>query len=403
MSTFNYTAVSKDGRSQSGSIDAGSFVDAGHMLKEQGLMPLNLTEKTNKAAFEFLQGFTNIALKDKVAFIQNLGLLLKAGVAAPRALRIISKQTSNRKFRNIIDRIAADVESGKSLHDSMSNYPKIFSHIFVSMVEVGELSGNLEKSLDYLSNQLQREADLKSKTKGAMIYPSVIVSAMVIIGIVLSIFVLPKLTATFKEFDTQLPFATRVVIGFTDFMSGHAVIVIGGFIVIVALAVMAFRTPAGKRALAAFLLNMPMVSPIVKKINIARFARILGSLMKSGIAVVQGLHVTGEALGNVYYQEVLIETAESVKLGKPLTEALSKHEKLFPTIVTQMLAIGEETGNLETILDQLASHYEVEIDDTMKNLSSIIEPLLLLVIGVVVGFLAMALIMPIYNISQTIS
>jgi type IV pilus assembly protein PilC len=271
------------------------------------------------------------------------------------------------------------------------------------MVEVGEISGNLEKSLEYLRVQLQREADLKSKTKGAMIYPGVIISAMVIIGVALSIFVLPSLTATFKDFDTDLPVITKIVIAFSDFMAGNAVIVIAGLLISVGGSIMFMRSTIGKRLLDGFLLNMPLINPIVKKINMARFSRILGSLMKSGVAVVQGLEVTSQAMDNVYYREVIAETSEKVKLGKPLTEALSAHEKLFPFIVTQMLSIGEETGNLETILDQLAEHFEAEVDDTMKNMSSIIEPLLLLVIGAVVGFLAMALISPIYNISNSIS
>ncbi len=404
MPSFSYTAVSKDGKQQTGTIDAANFLAAGHLLKQQGLVPMDLQEKSNGFEWqEYIQGLATIPLKAKIAFIQNLDLLLKSGVAAPRALRIIAKQTGNRKFRGIIDNLATSVETGKSLHEAMAEYPKIFSHIFISMIEVGELSGNLEKSLEYLRIQLQREADLKSKTKGAMIYPAVIVSAMIVIGIVLAIFVLPKLTATFKEFNTQLPILTRIVIYVSDWMAANSVIVVIGFVAIVVGGVFAMRTPAGKRALAWFLLHMPMISPITKKINIARFSRILGSLMKSGISVVQGLGVTADALSNVYYQEVLQDTAESVKLGQPLTDSLAKHDKLFPFIVTQMLAIGEETGNLEDILEQLAQSHEAEIDETMKNLSSIIEPLLLLVIGVVVGFLALALIMPIYNITQSIS
>ncbi len=403
MSSFNYTAVSKEGKTETGTIDAGSFVLAGHLLKEQGLIPVNISEKTVSNFADFFKGFGTVPLKEKIAFISNLNLLLKAGVAAPRALRIISKQTSNRKFKTVMETMATNVEAGKSLHDAMADYPQIFSHIFTSMIEVGELSGNLEKSLEYLAVQLQRESDLKSKTKGAMIYPSVIIVAMIVIGVVLSIFVLPKLTASFSEFDTELPFATRLVVSFTEIMSGHPILVIGSMVGIAAVAIVGLRTSQGKRALAAFLLWMPLISPVVKKINIARFSRILGSLMKSGISVVQGLKVTSDAMGNVYYSEVISQTAEDVKLGKQLTESLARHEKLFPNIVTQMLAIGEETGNLESILDQLAEHYEAEIDETMKNLSSIIEPLLLLVIGVVVGFLAIALIMPIYNISQSIS
>ncbi len=402
MATFTYTASGKDGKMESGTLEAASFVAAGHLLKEQGLLPLDLSEKKQHDAFGFLKALGTVSLKEKIAFIQNLDLLLRSGVAAPRAMRIIAKQTGNKKFQGIVNEMAGSVESGKSMHESMAVYPKIFSHIFISMIEVGELSGNLEKSLEYLRIQLQRESDLKSKTKGAMIYPGVIVSTMIIIGVLMTIFVLPKLTSTFKDFDTQLPLLTRIVIGVTDFMAGNAVLVIGAMIGFVVAAIMFLRTPSGKRALAAFLLNMPLIAPVVKKVNMARFARILGSLLKSGIAVVEGLRVTSEAMDNVYYREVVAETGEEVKLGKPLTEALSKHERLFPFIVTQMLAIGEETGNLETILDQLAEHYEQEIDDTMKNISSIIEPLLLIVIGAVVGFLALALIMPIYNIGQNI-
>ncbi len=403
MPSYNYSAASKTGNTETGTIEAANLVAAGHLLKEQGLIPLDLVEKKQHDFMTKIANFATVPLKEKIAFIQNLDLLLKSGVSAPRAMRIISKQTSNKKFRNTLDLMAGNVEAGKSLHETMSDFPKIFSHIFVSMVEVGEISGNLEKSLEYLRIQLQREADLKSKTKGAMIYPGVIISAMLIIGIALAIFVLPSLTATFKDFDTQLPFTTKLVIGFSDFMAGNAALVIGGLIGLVVGFIAFMRTAVGGRLLDTFLLNMPLINPVVKKINMARFSRILGSLMKSGISVVQGLSVTSQAMDNVYYREVLLEAAEAVKVGKPLTQALGEHSKLFPFIVTQMLSIGEETGNLENILDQLAEHFEAEVDDTMKNMSSIIEPLLLLVIGGVVGFLALALISPIYNISNSIS
>lgn len=403
MAKFTYSAASKTGSTETGTIEAANLMAAGHLLKDQGLIPLDIEENKQRDFMAMFVGLATVPLKEKIAFIQNLDLLLRSGVSAPRAMRIIGKQTANKKFKNTVNIMAGNVEAGKSLHESMAEFPKIFSHIFVSMVEVGELSGNLEKSLEYLRIQLQREADLKSKTKGAMIYPGVIISAMVVIGIALAIFVLPSLTATFKDFDTQLPVTTRLVILFSDFMAGHAILVIGGLIGAVGGFIALLRTESGMRVLDTFLLNMPLICPVVKKINMARFARILGSLMKSGIAVVQGLEVTSQAMDNVFYREVLNQAAESVKVGKPLTEALGEHSKLFPFIVTQMLAIGEETGNLENILDQLAEHFEAEVDDTMKNMSSIIEPLLLLVIGAVVGFLALALISPIYNISNSIS
>ncbi len=403
MPRFLYTALATGGGKQSGTIDAATTLAAGHLLKEQGLLPIELKEEQSRSSLlGLLRNFGTVPLKEKIVFIEDFAIMLKSGIAGPRALAILAHQTKNKKFKKILSDLAAGVESGKSLHEAMGAYPSIFSNIFISMIKVGEMSGNLEKSLDYLSNQLEREADLKSKTKGAMIYPAVIVSAMVLIGLLMAIFVLPKLTSIFKEFNTQLPLATRIVIAISDFMAAHSVTVIVGLIVFVGGLFYFLRTPAGKRGFDWFLLHMPVINPIVKKINLARFSRILGSMLKSGIAIVEGLKVSGDALGNIYYREVASETANNVRIGKPLTEAFSQNEKLFPYIVTQMLEVGEETGTIENILEQLAAHYETEVDDTMRNLSSIIEPLLLLVIGGVVGLLALALIGPIYNISQTI-
>jgi type IV pilus assembly protein PilC len=299
--------------------------------------------------------------------------------------------------------IAAQVEGGKSLGEALARHENVFSNIFISMVKVGEMSGNLDKSLEYLTVQLHREADLKSKVRGAMIYPAVIVAAMVIIGILMSIFVLPKLTSIFKEFGTvELPFMTRVVIAVADFMSAHAVITVLGLIGSVVGLIMFYRTYTGKRLFDILSTRFLVIGPIVKKINLARFARILSSLLKSGIPIVEGLEVAGNSLGNIPYRELITKSANEVRLGKNLTDTLSKDESLFPVLVVQMLQVGEESGTVEDMLSQLAVHYEEEIDTIMKNLSSIIEPLLLLFIGGIVGVLAVALISPIYSISQSI-
>lgn len=402
MATFTYTAITKDGRTESATIEAVDKMAAGHLLKEQGLMPLDLSEKSHRTWLEFFSGWGTVSLKHKIVFIEDLHIMLKSGITAPRALKIIAKQTKHKKFQNILFDLANQVEAGKSLHEVMGLYPRIFSHIFVSMIKVGELSGNLEKSLEYLSVQLEREAELKSKTKGAMIYPGVIISAMVIIGVLLAIFVLPQLTATFKEFGGELPLTTRIVVAASDFMAANSILVIVVLVALVAAVVLSVRTPPGQRVLHWWLLHMPIINPIVKKINMARFARIMSSLMRSGITIIEGLNVTAAALDNLYYKEVVAQAAENVKLGKPLTEALAQNEKLFPFIITQMLEVGEETGSLEDIMQQLAEHFEAEVDNIMRNFSSVIEPLLLLVIGAVVGFLALALISPIYNLSQSI-
>lgn len=402
MAIFQYTAVSKDGKRESAQLEAGSLIAAGHFLKQQGMMPLELSEVKESALTRLLRTFSTVPLKEKIVFIENLGLMIKSGIAAPRALKILAHQTGNKRFQYVLADLASKVESGRSLHESMAAHPKIFSYIFITMVKVGEVGGSLEKSLEHLSVQLEREADLRSKVKGAMIYPSVIIAAMLIIGILLAIFVLPTLTGIFSEFNTELPLQTKVVIAISDFMSHNAVLVIGLMIASVILLISLLRTAQGMRVADWFLLRLPILGTIMQKINLARFSRVLGSMMKSGVTIIEGLGVAAESVGNIYYREAVLETANNVKLGKPITETLAKHERLFSYLVIQMLSVGEETGSLENILDQLSAHYESEVDATMRNLSSIIEPVLLLAIGGVVGFLALALIGPIYNISQSI-
>lgn len=400
---FTYNAISKDGRRESGVITAGNSAAAGHILKERGLLPTSLESEAGFSLSSQLQKIGTVSLAERIGFVQNLGIMLKAGIAVSRALQIQVKQTKNPKFKNILADIAQQVESGKGLGEAISKYPHIFSNIFVSMVKVGEISGNLEKSLEYLTIQLQRDADLRSKTRGAMIYPSVIVSAMVIIGVFMAIFVLPQLTSVFKDFGGNLPITTQIVIHIADFMSGHAVLVIALMVGLVVGVVAFVKTSFGGRAFDWLLLHFLVINGIIKKINLARFARILSSLLKSGIPIVQGLEVSADSMGNVWYKDLVAQAAVNVKLGKPLTESLSKSPNLFPIIVVQMLQVGEESGTVEDMLGELAEHYEGEVDNTLRNLSSIIEPLLLLVIGGVVGVLAMALIAPIYQIAQNIN
>ncbi len=400
---FTYEVLNNNtGKKEKGSIDAPDMAQAGRELREKGLTPTNIIPEGRGSFTESLRDLKSISLKEKIVFIEDLAIMLKSGIGVSKGLNIITSQNKNGKFHKILKDISGAVESGTPLNAAMAKYPKVFSNIFVSMVKVGEVSGNLDKSLNYLAVQLEREADLKSKTKGAMMYPAVILSAMLIIGVLMSVFVLPKLTVIFKEFQGGLPLTTRIIVGFAEFMSGHAILVIGGLILAIIGFIAFLRTKPGQTTFDWFLLHFPATKEIVKKINIARFSRIFSSLLKSGINVVEGLAVAGEALGNVYYRDVLIEASSEVKLGKPITAVFEQNEHLFPNIIVEMLKVGEETGSMESILEQIAIHYEEEVDTTMKNISSIIEPLLLLIIGAVVGFLALGLISPIYNISQSI-
>ncbi len=399
---FSYTAITKNGGKESATIQAPNISVAGHLLKEQGLLPIHIEEQNKKTTLNILRNISSISLAEKINFVENLSIMLKAGISISRGLQILVKQSKNEKFKNILTEIYNHVQQGKSLSESLAKYPDVFSNIFFSMIKVGEVSGNLDKSLEYLSIQLQREASLRSKVKGAMIYPSVIVGAMVIIGVLMAIFVLPQLTSVFKQFSGTLPVSTQMVIAFSDFMSGNATLVIGGMFATVFAGMGILKTHDGQKVFDIFLLHFMIINDIVKKINLARFSRILSSLLKSGIPIVQALDVAGESLGSIPYRELIAKTALDVKVGKSLTDSLGKNENLFPVIVVQMIQVGEESGTVQEILDQLAKHYEEEVDTILTNLSSIIEPLLLLVIGGVVGVLAMALIAPIYSISQSI-
>lgn len=401
---FTYEALTKDGHRESATIQAADAASAGHMLKEQGLLPIEIKEKGAGNNFlDILKKISSISLDEKIGFVENLQIMYKAGISLPRALQILVKQTKNLRFKNILSNVYNQVQSGKYLSEVLGQYPAVFSSIFLSMIKVGELSGTLDKSMEYLTIQLKREADLKSKTKGAMIYPSVIVGAMVIIGLLMAIFVLPQLTSVFKDFSTQLPLSTRVVIAISDFMSGHAVIVLVGFFGSVAGIYFFLKTPAGQKLFSFLTLHTLVIGEITRKINLARFARILSSLLKSSVNMVQALEVTADSLDNPFYRDIVLKASNEVKLGKNLTETLSKDASLFPVLVVQMLQVGEESGTVEDMLNQLAEHYEEEVDTTLRNLSSVIEPLLLLVIGGVVGVLALALISPIYNISQSVN
>jgi type IV pilus assembly protein PilC len=397
---FTYVALTKDGRKESSIISAPNIATAGHLLKEQGLLPTEIKEKTTSGGMEFLTQLSTIKFEEKINFIDNLGVMLKAGIPISRSLQILTKQTSNPRFKNILSDIHTQVEQGKGLSEAMEKYPTVFPNIMISMVKVGEVSGGLDKSLEYLNIQLHREADLKSKVKGAMIYPSVIIFAMLIIGVLLSIFVLPSLTAIFKDSGSSLPITTKMVIWFADFMSAHAWVVVSVLVIFISGLVSAYRTHEGQKLFDIFSLHFMSINTIVKKINLARFSRILSSMLKSGIPIVQALDVAGESLSNIPYKELIAQAALDVKVGKPLAESLGKNETLFPPLVVQMMEVGEESGAVQEILEQLAVHYEEEVDNTLKDLSSIIEPLLLLFIGGVVGFLAMALIAPIYSIYQ---
>ena len=348
----------------------------------------------------FLEKFSSIPISEKLFFVQNLGIMLKAGISLSVALKTLAKQTSNKRFSRIISDISGNVEKGVSFTESLKPHEKIFGQLFVNMIESGEISGKLEEVLKRLYIQFKKNHELVAKVKGALTYPAVILFAMGGIGIFMMIKVIPQMTAMFKEFNAELPLATRVLIKVSDSLVAHGLLYLIGLIVFILIIVQANKTIKGKYFFHGLLLKLPIFSTIIKKINLARFARTISSLLKTDIMLIKSLQITANVLGNIYYRDALNEMSVKIKKGGTINEVIANYPKLFPPIVTQMIAVGEETGELDFILEELAEFYEGEVNETMNNLPSIIEPVLILSLGLVVGGMAVAIIMPMYSLSS---
>lgn len=349
---------------------------------------------------DFLLKFSRVPASEKLFFVQHLGIMLKAGVSLLVSLQTLTKQTKNIRFNRVLADVAANVEKGKSLTDSLKMHLDVFDELFVNMIEAGEISGKLESVLGQIFIQMKKQYQLMSKVKGALTYPAVVVFAMSGIGVFMMIVVVPKITAMLKDFNTELPFATKVVIGISDFLVYHGILSAIGAVLLFLGIRQILKTYQGKFYFQLALLKAPIFSNIIKKINLAKFARTISSLLKTDIMIIKSFQIAGNVLGNLHYRIAILEMAERIKKGGTINEVVALYPKLFPPIVTQMIAIGEQTGELDSILEELAEFYEDEVDQIMENLPSIIEPLLILLLGSAIGVMAVAIIMPMYSITS---
>jgi type IV pilus assembly protein PilC len=317
-------------------------------------------------------------------------------------MKTLSQQTRNKYFIRVLTDLAEKVEKGSSFADALRSYQRVFGEMFVAMIEAGELSGKLETVLQELFIQMKKEHKLISKVKGALTYPAVIIFAMIGIGTFMLIFVVPKITDMFDDLGAELPLPTKILIAVSDALVNNGIVVgIGVFIFVVILS-RVLKTQKGKFAFQYLLLNAPVFGPIVKKMNIARFSRNISSLLKTDIMIIKTFQITASVLGNLHYRKAILEMADKIKKGGKLNEVILLNPKLFPPVVAQMVAIGEETGELDNILSELAEFYEEEVDQVMENLPAIIEPLLILVLGLGVGGVAVSIILPMYSITTAI-
>ena len=401
MATFNYTA-SRDGETYTGTLEANDrFEVYRHVRAEGGTIVTLESDANSKWSLAYWNAqLSSVKEHDKIVFANNVSAMIGAGLPISRALSVAERQAKNPRLKNILLLIRGDIQKGGTFHEALGRFPKVFSKLFVAMIRAGEESGTLNDALKTVASQLENSYQLKKKIKGAMIYPSIIVVAIVGIGFLMMTQVVPTLAQTFDELGAELPQSTQAIIATSDFLVNYTVFVLLGVIAVFAAIFMLLRTPQGQRGRDKLVLMIPMIGELVKEINAARTARTFASLLGAGVDIVTALGITEEVLQNHYHKDVLRDAAKKVQKGGQLSEVFMKNEKLFPPLMGEMIAVGEETGALSDMLLSVAEFYESEVAQKTKNLSTIIEPFLMLLIGVTVGFFAVAMIGPIYSLSD---
>lgn len=406
MSRFNFKVLDAQGKELTGFREADNKFALAKEFKDAGQTVVSIDSADEESFFakvlKNLNKVGGVKMYDKIIFARNLGSMLEAGLAVSRALDVLERQSKNKVLKKILIELNADISRGQTLSDGMRKFPKVFSSLFVSMVAAGEQSGSLAESLKVVAKQMDRSYFIQRKVRGAMIYPAVIIGAMLIIATLMLIFVVPTLTATFTELGVELPMSTQFVIFTSNFLQNHFIL---AFLLLVALVLAVYlplQTKKGKRVRDYVVLRLPIVGPLLKQVNSARTARTLSSLLSAGVPVVKSARITGEVLQNSFYKEVLEKSQHSIQQGIPMSSVFMEASKLYPVFVGEMMSVGEETGKLSEMLLGVANFYEDEVEQKTKDMSTIIEPVLMVIIGAAVGFFAISMITPIYSVMDTI-
>lgn len=400
MPQYSYTAKDLYGKLKSGVLEAESESELSKTLKNQGYFLIDAgPEKKAKSGFSFhLNIFSDkISLPVRLMLTSNLRFMVKSGLSLPRALNILSRQTENKNLKRMLIGASEQMTKGATLHESLRKYPSVFPEFYCNMIKVGEESGTLDNVLENLKKQLEKEHELKSKIKGAMTYPVLIFSFMLIAGILMIVFIVPKFVVLFESLGASLPLFTKILFAASTFLAKFwYAIPIAIFALYFSLRIF-LKTASGKSFFDYTLLKIPVIGKIARESNTASTTRVLSSLIASGVPIVRSLEITSETLENIYYKKAIKQVAEDVRVGSNLSESLRKAGDIFPDLVSQMAQVGEETGETSIILSELADFFEKEVIDASQSLSSIIEPILIITIGVCVGLFAVSMIQPIYS------
>lgn len=346
--------------------------------------------------------FNSVPSVEKIFFVQNLEIMVRTGFSLADALKTLVLQTKNKYFMEVIIELQAEVEKGTNFSEALKKYPKIFSELFINMIAAGEASGKLDKTLKQLCVQMKKSHSLFMKIRNALTYPVIIFCAMVVIGIAMLIFVLPKILGLYTGSSYELPLPTKIVLGVSAFIINNGIITAGIVIILIIAFILFLRNKKGHFIFDTLILKIPVAGPIIKNINLANMARVLTSLLTTDISIVQSFSMISKILGNRVYREYFAASAERLQKGENIAAIFKARPDLFPPIVSQMLQVGETSGSLDIITEEIANFYEEEVESTMANLTVIIEPVMMLIIGSCVALLAVAIVWPIYGLVNQI-
>ncbi len=399
MKKFKYSARDAKGQPVTGEVEAKDPQAVADMLHDRGLLVVSVKEATG-ISLERLNEINigGVPMKEKVVFMRQMATMVGAGLPLSRSLEIMTQQVSNPQFKKVLKNVLDSVQSGKTLADSFRAEEEVFDKITVNLIEAGEESGNLDIVLEKLATELEEKDELGGKIKSAMIYPAIILVIIAAVILLMMFVLVPAMADIYDDFDAELPFITRALMSMSDFFINYWWALLVGVLVIFIGGKFYLDSPGGKRTFDKLVLKIPIVGDIVAKMQISQFTRILSLLLGSGLSIIKAIELTADSLSNSMFRETLMEAKNEVEKGGPLAIPIARSE-YYPLLVSSMVAVGEETGEMDTVLAKVAEYYKSEVDTATENLSTVLEPVFLVVMGVAIGFIALGVYMPMFQLS----
>jgi len=404
MPKFAWEGNTRSGQKQKGEMEAPNEGAVTAQLRRQGIIPSKVKARGKGLDIELkIPGLQpKVKTKDIVVFTRQFATMIDAGLPLVQCLDILGRQQPNKTFKGMINKVKEDVESGSTFAEALKKHPKAFDDLYVNLVAAGEVGGILDTILNRLAAYIEKAMKLKKKVKSAMTYPTTIVCIAVGVIAVIMIFVIPTFEKLFSDFGGALPMPTQIVINISNFVVHYILVIIGGFIGFIAIVKRIYRTEKGRRVMDAWALKLPIFGILIRKVSVAKFTRTLGTMLSSGVPILDGLDIVARTSGNKTVETAIFRVRQSISEGKTIAEPLEK-SGVFPPMVCQMIAVGEQSGALDTMLNKIADFYDDEVDDAVGNLTAMMEPLLMLFLGVTVGGLVIAMYLPIFKLAGAVS